>query len=539
MAKKPLQHKIDGAAKRIFEEIFDEISWEAELLPEYGIDYRVQILDKNDNVTRDVFLSQLKGHRTFTITHHNKQQMIAQPLSVDRIADYLDVYKEPVFLVVVDTTHKEARYLFMQSYADAGLLPENWREQDTVRILVPAVNDLRDQTRFRKELDSAIRYMHDKYPGSPAAALYHAKKQYKDIDPRFDVRWETDGSSVSPHFIASAKMDLSVLFKSDVKDVEERRNQLFHTGLPIEFSCGEVIFKGSPLLEPLNNADKVTIQIGHRHKIFISIIRLNNNGSEVARLDCMSGELTAGQQEYHFEAALPNELLSMKAEHIAYKVMPSTLTLHFDVGKWKGLPVLSLPYYEQVYAVFGPSVPDELNFNITLKDTGKVFACNATNFDEELLRTLSATLLLISKLRSIANIIGANPTLKSTLTDKDIKEIKRIYKILSDGKRVMPCPHVAIEICQSKQDTLRIVEDRDKADSLTITTNETIDLFDTPIIIGTCKRHFTQVGFKNRSELISRLNQENDSEKIRVELEGTDECVLTETIELGKNVIPA
>jgi len=382
MAKKPPQHKIDGAAKRIFQEIFDDISWHAELLPEYGIDFRVQLLDKSDNVTGDVFLTQLKGHKSFTGTFHNNQQMIVQTLSVGRTIDYIDVYKEPVFLVVVDTTRKEARYLFMQSYADTGLLPEGWRNQDTVRIYVPAENDLRNESRFREALDSAIRYMHDKYPGSPEAALYYATTKYKRLDPRFDVKWETNGSSVSPHFIANEQMGLSIAFKSDIKDVEVRKNQLFNTGLLIEFSCGEVVFDGSPLLTPLNAADKVTIQVGVRHKIFISLLRLNNNGREIARIDCLSGQLTAGQHEYHFEAELPNGLLSLKAEHIQYKAVPSGLTLHFDIGKWKGLPVLALPYYEQVNAIFGPTVPDELSFNIILQETGNVFACNATNFDE-------------------------------------------------------------------------------------------------------------------------------------------------------------
>jgi len=153
-----------------------------------------------------------------------------------------------------------------------------------------------------------------------------------------------------------------------------------------------------------------------------------------------------------------------------------------------------------------------------------------------MLRTISSTLTLISKLRSVAKIIGANPLLKSTLTDADIREISRVYRVLTDGKRVVTCPKAVIGICQSKLDTQRIVEKRDKADFLAITTNETIKLFDTPIRIGTCTRHFSKVCFKNRSELISRLNQAKDSENIRFEMEGTDDCVLTETIEVGKFV---
>jgi hypothetical protein len=41
MAKKTRQHRIDDAAKRVLKEVLDDVSWNVEMSPDYGIDFRV------------------------------------------------------------------------------------------------------------------------------------------------------------------------------------------------------------------------------------------------------------------------------------------------------------------------------------------------------------------------------------------------------------------------------------------------------------------------------------------------------------------
>ena len=163
MAKKTREHKIDDAAKRVLPEILDAHSWHVEMHPDYGIDFRVQML-QGDTVSWQVFLAQLKGHDGLHRTEVNGQLHIKQAIRTDRLRDYFEVYREPVFVVLVDTSTKAARYLFVQPYAQNPLLPPAWRAQTKVTLYIPDGNDFRDQDRFRKDLDLALKHMNEMYP---------------------------------------------------------------------------------------------------------------------------------------------------------------------------------------------------------------------------------------------------------------------------------------------------------------------------------------------------------------------------------------
>lgn len=537
MAKKPLQHKIDDAAKRIFKEIFDDISWNADLRPDYGIDYRVQFLDNENNISPDVCLVQLKGHKSFKHVRHNNQRMIKHSLRVDRLKDYLDKYKEPVFLVVVDTNTKDARFIFMQNYPDSGLLPPNWNNQESVGILIPDTNDLHNRTLFRRALNSAITYMTEKYPGSITAALRNTKKRYQEVDPRFDIHFEFSGDKVvSTQFVAREPFELKMEFSLKGTHANDRINRLIQSGLPTDFTYEEVQFHGSPLLDELRKSKQLTIQFGQTHKIFISLIRLDSDGREIARLDGISGQLTAGTKEYHFNGTLLDGLLSLKAEHIPYVQNASKFHLNFDINKWKGHPIHDLPYFDRLYEVLGNQHLAGIRFDIILAEKGNVLACATKDLDKKPLHAVSASINIIARLRQIADILHIHPLLGDAPTPEKARNIQRVFTILTEGKRIVLCPRVVIGISHTKQDVLRILSHYDKADHLAITTQEHIEFFSEPILIGTCTRHFSLVDFRNRDALLARLDKAQDSDEIRFEVEGTDDCVLTETYDVGKSV---
>jgi len=529
MAKKPLQHKIDDAAKLIFKSIFNEISWNVELQPDYGIDFRVQLLDPHNNISPDVFLAQLKGHEECKWIRKKHRKGFSQPLSVERLIDYLEAYKEPVYLVVIDTTNKLARYIFMQNYSDSGLLSSDWRSQETVNIFVPAENDLQNQTKFKKDLDAATQYLCNKYPGSPNAAIQHATKRYQQIDPRFEVKWEPSGNTVAPHFISREPINLKLKLNPKGNDADERVKRLFQTGLPTEFSCNEVQFEGSPLFEQINTEEKLTIQLGLTRKIFISFKRLDKDGREVARLDGLVGHLTSGKEQYHFHAELPGGLLVMNADNISPNKTPSTFTLKFQISSWAGSSVQKLPYFAQLYSLFGEKDPLEIQFSILLADTGAVLACATSNINQELMKRLSSTLQLTWKLRRIAEMLQIQPLLKETLTEADIHDINRVFTILTKGKLTTDSSKGVLTLNTSKKGLTKLLEIK-KPDCLSVTNDECIKFFENPILIGKCNHQFSQVYFRNRDELLARLDKLQDSDEISFEMEGTKDCLLTETI---------
>lgn len=533
MAKKPRQHKIGDAAARTLHEILDDIAVINDMEPDYGIDFRVQMLD-GDKVSWPDFLVQLKGHDKLSMCTKNGKRYARHVLSSGRLADYLDTYREPVFLVVVDVSTTKCFYLFLQHYPESRLLPPEWRKQNRVTVYIAEENDFRDQLSFGKVLESAWTFMDDRHPGSIEAAQRHAIARYQKLDPRFDVQWAIKDGKVNSILVAKEDVDFIVKIMAKGDDAPSRLNRLLKTGLPTEFAREEIAFSGSPLLGALPLENRVKIQFGKTRDIFFSLIKVDGDGREVGRLDGLKGQITSGQEQYHFNAELPSGPLTVSAENLPYDGKSASLSLRFSPGKWNGLPVRRLPFFEQVVQVFGNPQAEGFRFNITMLDSGRVLTYMMNDVEPSILQCIASTLRIIGEERRIAEIIGKDPKFKYGLDQDQIRNIHRIAALLSDGSRVVSLEGSVITMNLPRAGAMKML-DQSVIENLTLTAGEQIDFFSDPVTLGTCVRAFNCLYLVNASEIQDGLKIA-EAEHIEVVLEGREGSTMTEALDTKSTI---
>ena len=530
MARKPEQHRIDDAAKRCFHKIFDDVSIANELVPDYGIDFRLQMLD-GDTMTSSVFLVQLKGHRRFSKTIRDGKTFICQRLSSQRLADYFDIHHEPVFLFVVDTFTNEARYLFMQGYSDSPLLPKDWKKSNEVTVYVPDVNDPCAMTPFRHDLDNALAFMNNKYPGTPEAAIRAATEKYRKLDPRFEVKWTFGDGKPFPAFMPIADVQLNMKITTKGADAGLRIQRLFDSGLPTQFSPDEITFSGSPLYERELPKLPMMLQMGVKHKIQLSVIRAGADGADKSRLDGFVGEMISGRKCCHFRAGLPNDLIVVSTDDMPYENKNHPISISIKIDSLFKAPVLDIPHFDQMLTVFVEHEDLPFALKILFPETGHILPFPLATLSHEALANTRGTLRLIAKLRAIAKELRINPRIRSDLTDGFINDIHRVHTLLFKGKTEKPLGAGVITISMNRENAQKILA-MPTLDNITMTLGERIEFFEPSVDIGDCIRSFNHLYVRNRS-VVEELIQTGTSEEISITLEGREGSTVTDTIKIN------
>ena len=527
MAKRPQAHKIDDAAKRVFHEVFDDVSWIIKSDPDYGFDYRVQML-RRASVSWQVCLIQLKGHNRFARARVGGLPVVKQAITRDRLVDYADTYREPVFIVVVDVAESSARYLFVQEYLDKQPKAVRWRQQASSTLYVPEANDLRDQSRFQNDLAHALRYMQDKYPGSIEAALRSAKEEYIKIDPRFDVRWELKEGKVAPHFTPKEEVTFNIAIRAKGDDAAARIGRLIESGLETTFTKDEVSLTGSPLLERAMAGGSVKIRLGSTHDILLSLVRQSADGLTQCSLEGLRGLMSVGREAYSFNAALPGEILCVAVKAVSKNGGYAPMQLTLKVDAWFRSPVHALPYFDALHSLFVEHGASTLAMKVLLLESGASQSHVLGAESSEQLSRLSALLGEIRMLRLIAERLQIQPVMRRSLRAEDRRDIYRVYKMLVEGR------------CESimTTGTVTVVLNRAGAKSLaraaipcdvSVPGTERIDFFSTPYEIGICQRVFRQLYVHNKSDVFQQLDDPNNDD-IKVVLQGGNGSTLTETL---------
>jgi len=503
------------------------VSWNVELSPDYGIDFRVQMLDGED-VSWRVFLVQLKGHERLIRTKKTGEVYVRHSLRTDRLRDYFEVYREPVFLIVVDTSSKDARYLFVQAYASGALLSPTWQKQKSVTLYIPEQNDLRDQVRFRADLDASLRYMNDRYPGSIPAAIRHAEDTYRKMDPRLDVRCEVKDGKPVFHFLAREDAQLFLKINASGHDGPARLDRLIKAGLPTQFARDEVTFVDSPVLDGEMPTGPLTVQWGKTRDIFFSLICLDSAGQETARLDGMRGKLTTGGEVYHFRAEMPSGPLTVQADNLAYSSSPAKLSMSFAISRWDGIPIRHLPGLDQLVDVFISHTGSKFQFQIVLLDSGQTMRFDLHDFSPTVLGGIVEALEDVRKLREIASIAGVEPRFKAALTPELLEDARRVHAILTEGKLVTPRAKVRVSMRLPRMHVEQLLRN-EKADDLTITQPEQLDFYSEPLAFGSCTWTFTHMHLANAASIRAQLEKRR-IRHVTAEFEGQEDTVMIERI---------
>ena len=142
--RRPVQHEIDTAARRQFEQSL-AATWTARLQPDdYGIDYDVEIFEEHQT-TGVIFKVQLKGTRAPSLSVDGKTAVIRLKL---RTLQYLcNQIAAPVVVVLADVTNRRTTWYAPQL---DRRLKERLRSaaacQKTISLHVPSSNLLPDTT---------------------------------------------------------------------------------------------------------------------------------------------------------------------------------------------------------------------------------------------------------------------------------------------------------------------------------------------------------------------------------------------------------
>ena len=529
MAVKPEAHIVDDKAKAIFEEMLSGIATLSRITPDYGIDYRVQMLEGNIVGTK-VFEAQMKGHNSFERHSIDGRFYIRQPLSTDRLSDYLAMRQVPVFLVAIDVNNRIARYIFMQQYPDCGRLPGDWRSQKTVTIYIPDENNLSDANKFRSDIESAIVYLNNKYPGTVSAAIIHAEQSYQMIDPRLIASWNIVGGKPTPHFTVKNGEKVDISINAIGSEASSKLKKAIESGLPMTFTQDEIQIIGSPLFDTSKFVGDITMSTGKTFDIILSLARKDNNGCEVARIDGIQGKMTIGKRDFSYEAKALDGLFEIKANGSYRENVGAEqhFQCHFCFRKWAGYPILHLPLFGKLKSVFCADANLSTHVIITIPGHGSISG-QARKIQPEEMDSIAFMLQSIQKMREIAQMSKKSPLFRIDLTKEQFEDVKDIHEILTSGTRKKPLGNAKMKGTFTKDAARKLLEHKEMRDFAMIT-NRTIEFYKEPITIQKYICRFNVLIMEDR-EAIEKACESKDSEEIDISFVGIKESILEESIE--------
>ncbi|MBL7086613.1 MAG: DUF4365 domain-containing protein [Candidatus Cloacimonetes bacterium] len=136
--KRPRQHEIDTAAKRLFISNLPDNWVEREQGSDYGIDYEIEIFEKKET-TGLIFKVQLKGTTNLKIIERGT--IISFSIPVKNLKYYIEEINIPVVLIICDVINKNIYWVEIQSNLNILESYKNIRNnQNNLTIHIPINN---------------------------------------------------------------------------------------------------------------------------------------------------------------------------------------------------------------------------------------------------------------------------------------------------------------------------------------------------------------------------------------------------------------
>jgi hypothetical protein len=134
--KRPPTHVTDAKGERQMRQVFEDVGWGVnDIQNDYGIDFDVQVFDKNE-ATGEWFKVQLKSSEN---TQYSKNgDFIAQPISEDHARHYSEQLRDPIFVLHADVKNKRTCW-YAPQLSTGSSVPSS---QETVTLKIPVANSL-------------------------------------------------------------------------------------------------------------------------------------------------------------------------------------------------------------------------------------------------------------------------------------------------------------------------------------------------------------------------------------------------------------
>jgi hypothetical protein len=440
--KRPRAHEIDDEAQDIFRAALPK-SWVCgQYEKDYGKDYYVELVD-NGELTGGAFSVQLKGKKHLTTV--NKGRQISFPLETKYIRYFAEKVEMPVFLVVADVTAKRAYWLFVQEYVDNELDSKKpyWRQHAEVALRIPIDHSLEDNNQLREAVDSSLAYMKRKYPGTIEDSIAHEKKRLEKLDPRLAVNVGVADGKVVYTMQPKEPIDFTLSIAGHNDSVAQKYRELIEQGTLVDLSEVNASVHGLPAMSP---SDRILQAQYQQHVMMeVRITLLDKAGSDLETLDPVVGQAVGGTAEMRFKESLGQSILNVHA-----KVMRSNepapgirvqLTFSFDMWRWGGKSVSTLPYFDQV-----ASFVRHLN-------AGGSFRCSMTVqgnplFDipgglpiDDAIREVGLYCEIFTIAREISKWSRIDPIVPDSMPPDQVDDLFKLADLLDPNRTVVPYPN--------------------------------------------------------------------------------------------------
>lgn len=526
---RPKAHVIDKDAQLIMEGLLSR-EWNVQSLnPDYTLDYRVEIFEGGDPTGKRVHV-QLKGSRN----HRVKRGSISFRMDVKHVKYYIDKHREPVFLVLVDVTNRRGWWLFMQGYASMALDYPDWREQKTIAVHVPELNDMSNQRLFSEAILAAESFM----DARSSTSITQAVKATREDLERKDGRFKIDVSLIEgrEHYLLTPKENVNFSIRSSKSDeaVVKKMRDLFEKGVSVNFGPNEVIFEGMPLLQSVHEHGG-TVTIGEPKPARVSMIALGKSGAELARIDGISGEVVGGAKEKRFSGCLAGGLIGLHITVTRYGATESHGGFKFrlNLEAWQGVSLSNLENISAIHSLLeSHGTPrrfrlDMRNDSTTIVTLGTI---TATDEMEAMLDTFYGFLDGVVKCQRIMRHFGHDPKFTSKMSMEDLELINRVYGMLFEDGYSYPSHNQAVSVTMSPaaSEVKRLAGSGPL--SLNLMSDLDVELFGQRLSVGRVRTVFTNMSLVEKVEVLENELQSGKKE-LEVSWRGTSSTTATNTLQ--------
>lgn len=168
--KRHKSHQIDSRAQKIFNYICPDYWSIQEPSEDYGIDYLIQVFDKETGESTKIsFFIQLKG----TTNYVENEMYVKFPIETRYLKYYYTKIDKPVFLIVVDVNTEDSCWLLVQKYINEELEIKNptWKSQKTITLNIPKENNFSNPQIIEKYAEESSSYCNLLINGIPTYEL--------------------------------------------------------------------------------------------------------------------------------------------------------------------------------------------------------------------------------------------------------------------------------------------------------------------------------------------------------------------------------
>jgi hypothetical protein len=506
--KRNRPHVIDEEAMRLFRDSLPPEWVACEQRPDYGKDYLVEVT-AGEELTGVNFFVQLKG--TGRLKERAKGAHVAFELDRDKAAYYADKVRQPVFLFVVDVPRRRGFWVFLQKYLREELRGTDWRKLNKVTVRLPTANRMGDTAKLLEAVRDANAYVDALHPGAIGTALRAERLRLESLDPRLDVQIVATEDRACCVVTAREPVEVTLCFVGKPEDVQAKSHRLFGCGLPVSFTPDELSVTGSPLLEEAFRQGG-TLHVTSTLEVALALTLEDGRGKELARLD-VPGVVTGGDQQFRLRGSLADSLVEVETQ--GEKGVPrSEVTLRFDFTRWHGVPVLALPFADQVTR-FILAARKAKSMRLLCSFQGNPLFGGATG--QAAVRALyrfEAPADAVRRAGLVAGHFRVNPALPADFGRAQDLEVQRLFRLVEDGEFREPVGNARITLTVDRPDAAGLGAVAGEPDgrfaplSFISVDSRRLPFLGSEVEVGRLEDHFTQASLSSdRKELLRRLSK--------------------------------